>query len=191
MTVVGRPSWGVRGRAVRGVRGRAIDGKRRCALALRRSVRGAIAVSDRSNVALRGLCCDFGQNSSEPRCGHARCHRSRATHGAIDRGSRTLTLSSPLLLLVVVVIRYTRPHRSRATHGAIDRGPRADTASRVAHSDVLRLQPDLESSQTSASTIRNEGRNTDFDPISRQTSRAATFTALVVGETQTCRTKSG
>ena len=29
------------------------------------------AVSDRSNVALRGLCCDFGQNSSEPRCGRS------------------------------------------------------------------------------------------------------------------------
>ena len=69
---VGRGVSGVvRGRAVRGVRGRAIDGKRRCALALRRSVRGAIAVSDRSNVALRGLCCDFGQNSSEPRCGRS------------------------------------------------------------------------------------------------------------------------
>ena len=89
------------------------------------------------------------------------------------------------------LIRFTRLHRSRATHGAIDRGPRAHTASRVAHSDVLRLQPDLESSQTSASTIRNEGRNTDFEPISRQTSRAATCTALVFGETQTCRTKSG
>ena len=49
----------------------AIDGKRRYALALRPSVRGAIAVSDRSNVALRGLCCDFGQNSSEPRCGRS------------------------------------------------------------------------------------------------------------------------
>ena len=57
---------------------RTIDGtvrgpplKRRCARALRRSVRGAIAVSDRSNVALRSLCGDFCQNSSEPRCGRS------------------------------------------------------------------------------------------------------------------------
>ena len=45
--------------------------------------------------------------------GHARCHRSRATHGAIVRGSRTLSIAVPglspshrplLLLLVVVVV---------------------------------------------------------------------------------------
>ena len=49
---VGCPAWGVR-------RGRD------------RWHRAWPAVSDRSNVALRGLCCDFGQNSSEPRCGRS------------------------------------------------------------------------------------------------------------------------
>ena len=67
---VGRDRWHRAWPAIDGtVRGPPL--KRRCARALRRSVRGAIAVSDRSNVALRGLCCDFGQNSSEPRCGRS------------------------------------------------------------------------------------------------------------------------
>ena len=66
----------------------------------------------------------------------------RATHGAIDRGPRTvpsiagharshrsrviviIISSSSSIRQVVVIIRCTRRHRSRATHGAIDRGPR-------------------------------------------------------------------
>ena len=70
MIIITRDRWHRAWPAIDGtVRGPPL--KRRCARALRRSVRGAIAVSDRSNVALRGLCCDFGQNSSEPRCGRS------------------------------------------------------------------------------------------------------------------------
>ena len=46
--------------------------------------------------------------SSSSIAGHARCQRSRATHGAIDRGPRT----------VPSIVGHG------ATHGAIDRGPR-------------------------------------------------------------------
>ena len=48
----------------------------------------------------------------------------------------------------------------------------------TAQSDVLRHS----GPQTSASTIRNEGWNTDFKAISRQTARTATFTALWLGK---------
>ena len=79
--------------------------------------------------------------------GHARCHRSRtaclsclllnlsrATHGAIDRGPRTVPSIAHRLLIDFAfksLAGHARCHRSRATHGAIDRGPR--TVPSIAH----------------------------------------------------------